>query len=101
MVRKKTLLHHLSPEACQSIAKAFRSRDPGKCADAQATEAFEWMRGCRSEGTQLSRSDSKAELAESLAMIDRSMEDIRTGRTQAAKPALEKLADELGLKLDR
>ncbi len=43
----------------------------------------------------------KAELAESLAMIDRSMEDIRTGRTQPAKPALEKIADELGLKLDR
>ena len=43
----------------------------------------------------------KAELAESLAMIDRSMEDIRTGRTQPAKPALEKIADEFGLKLDR
>ncbi len=43
----------------------------------------------------------KAELAESLAMIDRSMEDIRTGRTQPAKPALDRIADELGLKLDR
>lgn len=43
----------------------------------------------------------KAELAESLAMIDRSMEDIRAGRTQPAKPALERIADELGLKLDR
>ena len=43
----------------------------------------------------------KAELAESLAMIDRSMEDIRTGRTQPAKPALKKIADELRLKLDR
>ncbi len=43
----------------------------------------------------------KAELAESLAMIDRSMEDIRTGRTHPARPALKKLADELGLKLDR
>lgn len=43
----------------------------------------------------------KAELAESLAIVDRSMEDIREGRTQPAKPALKKLASELGLKLDR
>ncbi len=43
----------------------------------------------------------KAELAESLAMIDRSVDDIREGRTQPARPALENVADELGLKLDR
>ena len=43
----------------------------------------------------------KAELAESLAIIDRSMNDIREGRTQPAKSALKKIADELGLKLDR
>lgn len=43
----------------------------------------------------------KAELAESLAMIDRSMEDLSEGRTQAAKPALRRIADELGLSLDR
>ncbi len=43
----------------------------------------------------------KAELAESLAMIDRSMDDIQNGRTQPAKPALRKIAQELGLKLDR
>lgn len=43
----------------------------------------------------------KAELAESLAMLDSSMEDILAGRTQPAKPALKKIADELGLKLDR
>jgi prevent-host-death family protein len=43
----------------------------------------------------------KAELAESLAMMDRSMEDISAGRTRVAKPALKKLARELGLKLDR
>ena len=43
----------------------------------------------------------KAELAESLAMIDRSIEDIRAGHTQPAKPALKKIAEELGLKLDR
>ena len=43
----------------------------------------------------------KAELAESLARIDRSMEDIREGRTQPAKPALRKIAEELGLKLER
>jgi prevent-host-death family protein len=43
----------------------------------------------------------KAELAESLAMIDRSMEDIAGGRTQPVKAALKKIADELGLQLDR
>ena len=43
----------------------------------------------------------KAELTESLAMIDRIMEDISEGRTQAAKPALKKIANELGLSLDR
>ena len=43
----------------------------------------------------------KAELAESLAQLDRSMEDIREGRVQALKPALQKIADELGLKLDQ
>jgi len=41
----------------------------------------------------------KAELAESLARIDRSLADIRDGRTQPAKPALKKLAAELGLSL--
>ena len=43
----------------------------------------------------------KAELAESLAMIDRSMEDVAEGRTTAAQPALRRIADELGLSLDR
>jgi len=43
----------------------------------------------------------KAELAESLAMIDCGVEDIAEGRTQAAKPALKKIADDLGLSLDR
>ena len=43
----------------------------------------------------------KAELAESLAMIDRSAEDVREGRTQPATPALRKIAEELGLNLDR
>ncbi len=43
----------------------------------------------------------KAELAESLTMIERSDEDIRAGRTRPASPALRKIADELGLKLDR
>jgi prevent-host-death family protein len=43
----------------------------------------------------------KAELAESLAMIDRSMEDVAERRTHAAKPALRRIADELGLSLDR
>ncbi len=43
----------------------------------------------------------KAELAESLTMIDRSIGDIRGGHTQSAKQALKKIADELGLKFDR
>ena len=43
----------------------------------------------------------KAELVESLAMMDRGVEDIRAGRTRPAKTALREVADELGLKLDR
>ncbi len=43
----------------------------------------------------------KAELAESLARVDQSIADIREGSTRPAKPALQKIADELGLKLDR
>ena len=43
----------------------------------------------------------KAELAESLTVLERSMEDITEGRTQPAKQALKKVADKLGLKLDR
>lgn len=43
----------------------------------------------------------KAELAESLALLDRSMENIKDGRTQAAKPALKRIANELGLNLER
>ena len=49
---------------------------------------------------QSSQSDT-VELIESLSMIDHSMEDIRKGRVQSAKPALKRIADELGLKLDR
>ena len=43
----------------------------------------------------------KAELAESLALLERSMEDVKEGRTQPAKPALKRIADELDLKLER
>ena len=43
----------------------------------------------------------RAELAESLAQLDRSADDIKAGRTTAAKQAFKKLADELGLKFDR
>lgn len=43
----------------------------------------------------------KAELAESLSLLERSMEDVKAGRTQPAKSALERIAIELGLKLDR
>ncbi len=43
----------------------------------------------------------KAELAEQLATIERGMADVRAGRTRPAKPALKRLAKELGLKLRR
>ena len=43
----------------------------------------------------------KAELAESLALLDRSADAIRKGRTRPVKAALKKVAVELGLKLDR
>lgn len=43
----------------------------------------------------------KAELLESLAALDRSMEDVKNGRTLPAKQALREIAEELGLKLDR
>lgn len=43
----------------------------------------------------------KAELTESLALLDRSKEDLRTGRTNSAKPAIERVANELGLKLNK
>ena len=36
-----------------------------------------------------------------LAMMQRSMEDIDAGRTRPAKQALQEIADQLGLKLDR
>ena len=39
--------------------------------------------------------------AATLAMLKQSMEDIREGRTHPAKPALQKIADDLGLNLDR
>lgn len=43
----------------------------------------------------------KAALMDSLAMIDRSMEDIKAGRTYDAKQAIREIAVELGLKLNR
>lgn len=43
----------------------------------------------------------KAELADSLAMIERSVDDIEAGRTRPAKTALRQVAKELGLNLDR
>jgi hypothetical protein len=39
------------------------------------------------------------ELAASLAMIDRGMEEIKAGRTTTAKEALQGMADEFGLKI--
>ncbi len=43
----------------------------------------------------------KAELAESLAMIERSAEDVKRGRSRATKSALRRIAADLGLKIDR
>jgi prevent-host-death family protein len=43
----------------------------------------------------------KAELAESLARNDRSMEEIREGRTEPAVQALRKIAEKLGIELER
>ena len=43
----------------------------------------------------------KAELAESLMQIDRSIADIRAGRTTKARSTIRKLAKELGLELER
>jgi len=43
----------------------------------------------------------RAELAESLATLELSAEDVRSGRTREAKAALARIAEELGLKLDR
>jgi PHD/YefM family antitoxin component YafN of YafNO toxin-antitoxin module len=43
----------------------------------------------------------RAELAMSLARLDRSQADIREGRTRPAKAAIERLSKELGLDLDR
>jgi prevent-host-death family protein len=43
----------------------------------------------------------KAELLESLARIEQSMDDVREGRTQPAREALRRVAEELGLGIDR
>ncbi len=43
----------------------------------------------------------KAELAESLATIEQSMKDLRSGRGKPFKEAIHQIAEELGLKLDR
>lgn len=43
----------------------------------------------------------KAELAESLQQLDRSMEDVHVGRGRELKAAVRDIAEDLGLKLDR
>ncbi len=43
----------------------------------------------------------KAELAESLAMIDRSMEEVRGGKGRPLKEAVREVAEGLGLNLDK
>jgi PHD/YefM family antitoxin component YafN of YafNO toxin-antitoxin module len=43
----------------------------------------------------------QAELAKSLATLDRSAEDVKAGRTRPAKTGLRQIADELNLTLNR
>jgi prevent-host-death family protein len=43
----------------------------------------------------------QAELAKSLATLDRSMKDVKAGRGQPLKDAVREIAKELGLKLNR
>jgi prevent-host-death family protein len=43
----------------------------------------------------------RAELAESLAVLDRSAVDIRAGRTRPAKVGIRQISEKLGLPLDR
>jgi antitoxin ParD1/3/4 len=45
--------------------------------------------------------EEKQRKAATLAMMERSMEDIRAGRTKPAEQALREIADRLGLKFDR
>jgi prevent-host-death family protein len=44
---------------------------------------------------------NQAELARSLALLDRSMQDVKARRTRPAKQAILKIAKELGLRLER
>lgn len=43
----------------------------------------------------------QAELTKSLSLLDRSIDDIKAGRTRPAKAAIREIADALKLKLDR
>lgn len=45
--------------------------------------------------------EEKQRKAATLAMMERSMEDIRAGRTKPAEQALREIAERLGLSLDR
>ncbi len=45
--------------------------------------------------------EEKKRKADTLAMMERSMEDIRAGRTKPAEQALREIAERLGLSLDR
>lgn len=42
----------------------------------------------------------KAELAESLAAIERGMEDAKAGRTRPMREGIQQIADELGVRLE-
>jgi PHD/YefM family antitoxin component YafN of YafNO toxin-antitoxin module len=43
----------------------------------------------------------RVELAKSLSLLDRSMEDVKAGRTKPTKAAIREIADQLKLKLNR
>ena len=44
---------------------------------------------------------SQAELTKSLAVLDRSEQDIKAGRTRPARAGIRQIADELNIQLDR
>ena len=46
-------------------------------------------------------SSERAELVESLDLLDRSQDDVKAGRTRPAKAGIRQIADSLNLPLDR
>ena len=92
----------------QDITSVTQHRDHLRDHLKQVTETgrpmFITNRGGKAEAVVLSAESydglmEELELARSLAMIDRSMEDIKAGRTHDAKEAIQGIAKKLGLEL--